>query len=69
MPSVSRVDYPLPPDPHAAPGYPEPASDEGANMADIGLNEEVEVGCGCTIANYGLVGPAAGGGIKRNQQE
>ena len=68
MPSESKVSYPLPPDPHAAPGYPEPASDEAANMADIGLNESVEVGCDCTIADYGF-GGSAGGGNKRNTKD
>jgi len=51
-----------------------PAPDRDSNqaeVADYGLNEGVEVGCDCSIANYGLVGesPAAGGGIARNKMD
>lgn len=41
-------------------------NDGDASLADLGLNEGVEVGHDSGIQNYGIVGPAAGGGVERN---
>lgn len=54
MRSVSKVDYPLPPDPNSPSG--KDYSDGGAEISDFGLNEAVEVGHDGNICNYGLVG-------------
>lgn len=45
--------YPLPPDPHAPPGYPEPSS-ASAEVSDFGLNEKVEVAHSSSQLQYGL---------------
>ncbi len=66
MPSVSKVNYPLPPDPHS----PDYRDVEGAQVADIGLNESVEVGHDGGVNCYGIDHSGlAGGGIKRNQKD
>ena len=39
---------------------------DDANIADFGINEGIEVGHDSGIANYGIVGPAAGGGVRKN---
>jgi hypothetical protein len=36
---------------------------------DFGLNEEAEVGHNGGVQCYGVDGPGAGGGVKRNKQE
>jgi hypothetical protein len=67
MPTESKVSYPLPPDPHA------PHADDGdndlANPMEMGVDESKEVGHTGSIDQYGISGPSAGGGIKRNTQE
>lgn len=50
---VSKVDYPLPPDPHAPPG---PADSSDAEIQDFGLNESVEVGLKSNQLEYGIGG-------------
>ena len=51
--TVSKVDYPIPSDPHAPEGYPE--NGDSANIPDYGLNENVEVGMkDGKIHNFGL---------------
>ena len=67
MPSVSRVDYPLPKDPHAPPGY-DPDGNQ-AETNDYGINERVEVGHDGPAQDYGLSGPSAGGGDRSNKME
>lgn len=54
MPSVSKVDYPLPPDPHAPHGND---SDNDMNTAlTYGVDESKEVSHNGGVANYGLKG-------------
>jgi len=36
------------------------------NIADFGLNENTEVSHGGSAQDYGIAGPAAGGGIRKN---
>lgn len=48
---------------------PGEASEAGTDLLEIddyGLKESVEVANNQSIANYGVEGPAAGGGLKRN---
>lgn len=51
---------------NAFPPIPDPHADAGeansTELSDYGLDETVEVGQNDSIANYGLTGPAAGGG-------
>jgi len=60
----SKVDYPLPKDPHAPPGYDNDSDQAEPN--DLGLDESVEVGHDGPAQDYGLTGPAAGGGKPEN---
>ncbi len=53
MPSVSKVDYPLPPDPNSPAG--KAYSGDGAEISDFGLKETVEVGFNGGVHAYGLV--------------
>lgn len=60
MPTVTKVDYALPPDPHAPPGPSDIAStphnpESPDEIADYGLNERVSVGFNGGIHEYGLV--------------
>lgn len=59
-----RGDYALPKDPHQPPGY-DPDSNQ-ADRQDYGLNESVEVAQQGNQLQYGVEGPAAGGGISKN---
>ena len=52
MGSPVKVNYPLPPDPNAPPGYPEAGA--GDEISDFGLNENVEVGHKGCAQSYGL---------------
>lgn len=65
MPSVSKVSYPLPPDPHAPPGI----GPQDDSPADYGLNEGTEVGSDASIASseYGRNGVSPGGGNAENK--
>ena len=57
--------FPSIPDPYqSAPDAD--SSGSGEEISDFGLNETVEVGHNQSIANYGVEGPAAGGGLSRN---
>ena len=47
----TAVNYPLPPDVNA----PNADKHEGDEISDFGINESVEVGCGCSVQQYGLV--------------
>lgn len=58
MPSVSKVDYPLPRDPNAPPGYSEDSNQ--AEVNDYGLNESKEVGFNGGIHSYGLASGEVG---------
>ena len=59
-----RGDYPLPPDPNAPEKKGYDSSGAGEEISDLGINETVEVGTdqATTAGNYGVDGPAAGGG-------
>lgn len=57
MRTVSKVDYPLPPDPHAPPGQIDGGD---AEVADFGLNEKVEVGFDGGVHDYGLTSGEVG---------
>ena len=52
---VSKVDYPLPPDPHAPPG-PDAGSRGDDEISDFGLNEAVEVAQQGNQLQYGIGG-------------
>ena len=65
QPSETKVDYPLPKDPHAPPG-PDAGDRNDDEISDYGLNESVEVGHkGNFQSDYGISGPPAGGGITK----
>ena len=48
------------------PCYTETNDDEKTNILDYGIEESKETGHESSIQNYGIVGPAAGGGIYKN---
>lgn len=50
----------------APPGAPDASQEDSAEFSDIGLNEKVEVGQHGNQLQYGIDGPAAGGGLKKN---
>jgi len=54
----------MPADYRLTPG--EAAEDSAMEVDDYGLNEAADVGNNQSIANYGIDGPPAGGGLKRN---
>lgn len=54
MPSVTKVDYPLPQDVNSPEGK-DYSDNGGAEVSDQGLNESVEVGFNGGIHAYGLV--------------
>lgn len=56
MPSVTKVDYPLPPDPNSPSGKDYVQGQNGEEISDFGLNETVEVGFNGGVHAYGLVG-------------
>ena len=64
-----RGDYPLPKDVNAS--YPAVNPDFSAGtINEFGFDQgNSEVGCDSTINGYGITGPAAGGGVKKNTTE
>jgi hypothetical protein len=67
MPSASRVDYPLPPDPNAPHGDEGDAKADLTGQMEVGVVESREVGHDGGAQCYGIdhTGPA-GGGVQRN---
>lgn len=56
MPTCTKVDYPLPTDPHSPEGKDYHAQGQnGEEISDFGLNEKVEVGFNGGVHAYGLV--------------
>ena len=64
MDSVSKVSYPLPPDPNDPKGSDN--DDDSQSALEYGVDESKEVSHDGGPQSYGLTGPSAGGGNKKN---